>query len=130
MPGGKMRQSVLPFDSNREWRSFRLTRPTPCSDMHRSFIAAAILLAVAQPSDAQLPSGAELQRRIDAITPKVVAWRRDIHQHPELGNREFRTAKLVADHLTALGIEVQTGIAHTGVVGILRGGKPGDGEAG
>lgn len=52
---------------------------------------------------------------------KVIAWRRDIHQNPELGNREFRTSKLVAEHLQKLGIEVQTGIAHTGVVGILKG---------
>jgi amidohydrolase len=54
-----------------------------------------------------------------------VAWRRDIHQHPELSNRETRTAKLVADHLRSLGLEVRTGVAHTGVVGVLRGGKPG-----
>src|SRR5918997_3334685 len=57
--------------------------------------------------------------------PKVVAWRRDLHQHPELSNREVRTGKLVADHLKALGMEVRTGVAHTGVVGILRGGRPG-----
>jgi amidohydrolase len=69
--------------------------------------------------------GPDLQRRIAAIEPKVVAWRRDIHQNPELGNREVRTAKLVADHLRSLGIEVQTGVAHTGVVGLLRGGRPG-----
>ena len=68
---------------------------------------------------------AEIDRRAKAVEPKVVAWRRDIHQHPELGNREVRTAKLVADHLRALGIEVQTGVAHTGVVGLLRGGRPG-----
>jgi amidohydrolase len=55
----------------------------------------------------------------------VVAWRRDIHQHPELGNRETRTAKIVADHLQGLGIEVRAGVAHTGVVGVLRGGRPG-----
>src|SRR5687768_18542998 len=61
----------------------------------------------------------------ERLEPKVVAWRRDIHQNPELGNREFRTAKLVADHLRSLGIEVQEKVAHTGVVGILRGGKPG-----
>ena len=67
----------------------------------------------------------ETAQKIAALEPKVVAWRRDIHQHPELGNREFRTAKLVADHLRALGIEVQEKVAHTGVVGILRGGKPG-----
>src|SRR5579862_705544 len=67
----------------------------------------------------------EVDRLAAQVTPKVVAWRRDIHQHPELGNREFRTSKLVADHLRALGLEVRTGIAHTGVVGVLRGGKPG-----
>jgi hypothetical protein len=50
-----------------------------------------------------------------ACRPKVIAWRRDIHQHPELGNRESRTSKLVADHLRKLGLEVRTGIAHTGV---------------
>ena len=91
----------------------------------RLFLLAAVAVALPQSSSAQLPSGAELQRRIDAIMPKVVAWRRDIHQHPELGNRETRTAKIVADHMRALGIEVQTGVAHTGVVGVLRGGRPG-----
>lgn len=67
----------------------------------------------------------EIAEAVRAVTPKVVAWRRDIHQHPELGNREFRTAGVVADHLRSLGMEVQTGVAHTGVVGVLRGGKPG-----
>ena len=59
------------------------------------------------------------------VSPKVQAWRRDIHQHPELGNREVRTAALVADHLRELGLEVETGVAHTGVVALLRGGRPG-----
>jgi amidohydrolase len=67
----------------------------------------------------------EIDRLTAQVTPKVVAWRRDIHQHPELGNREFRTSKLVAAHLRSLGLEVREGIAHTGVVGVLRGGKPG-----
>lgn len=62
---------------------------------------------------------------VEDVTPRVVSWRRDIHQHPELGNREFRTAKLVAAHLRALDIEVREGVAHTGVVGVLRGGRPG-----
>jgi amidohydrolase len=90
-------------------------------------LTAAVLLALAsRPSEAQNAAlSTEIQSRIAAIEPKIVAWRRDIHQHPELGNRETRTAKLVADHLKSLGIEVQTGVAHTGVVGILRGGKPG-----
>jgi amidohydrolase len=69
--------------------------------------------------------GAEVDRRAAQVQPKVVAWRRDIHQNPELGNREVRTAALVAEHLRALGMEVRTGIAHTGVVAVLRGGRPG-----
>jgi amidohydrolase len=60
-----------------------------------------------------------------AVKPKVIAWRRDVHEHPELGNRETRTAKLVADHLRSLGLDVRTGVAHTGVIGVLRGGRPG-----
>ena len=70
--------------------------------------------------------GAELAALADGIEPRVVAWRRDIHQHPELGNREFRTAKIVADHLKALGFDaVHEKVAHTGVVGVLKGGLPG-----
>ena len=68
---------------------------------------------------------AEVDRRAAQVEGKVVAWRRDIHAHPELSNRETRTADLVAQHLRSLGIEVRTGVAHTGVVGVLRGGKPG-----
>ena len=67
----------------------------------------------------------EVDRRAALVQSKVVAWRRDIHEHPELSNRETRTADLVAQHLRSLGIEVRTGVAHTGVVGVLRGGKPG-----
>jgi amidohydrolase len=61
----------------------------------------------------------------DRIEPKCIAWRRDFHQYPELGNRETRTAKIIATHLRSLGIEVKEGVGKTGVVGILRGGKPG-----
>lgn len=61
----------------------------------------------------------------EAISARVVAWRRDFHENPELSNREFRTASIVAEHLARLGMEVQTGVAHTGVVGVLEGGKPG-----
>lgn len=82
--------------------------------------ATAVAPAVAQDSKGAL--GAALE----AVEPKVIAWRRDIHEHPELSNREFRTAALVAEHLRSLGFdEVETGIAHTGVVGTLKGGKPG-----
>lgn len=68
---------------------------------------------------------AKMDKLAESIEPKVIAWRRDFHQNPELSNREFRTAKIVTEHLKALGLEVKTGIAKTGVVGILRGGKPG-----
>jgi len=66
-----------------------------------------------------------VDRASEAVVSKVVAWRRDIHKNPELGNREFQTSGIVAEHLSTLGFEVKTNIAHTGVVGILRGGKPG-----
>ena len=59
------------------------------------------------------------------LEAKVVEWRRDIHANPELSNRETRTAALVAEHLEGLGMELRTGVAHTGVIGVLRGGKPG-----
>ena len=60
-----------------------------------------------------------------SLESKVVSWRRDLHQNPELGNREFKTAEKIATHLQSLGIEVKTGVAKTGVVGVLKGGKPG-----
>jgi len=66
-----------------------------------------------------------VDQKVRALEPKIIAWRRDIHQNPELSNREVRTAKLVADQLRKLGIEVKTGVAKTGVVGLLKGGKPG-----
>jgi len=67
----------------------------------------------------------ELASRTVQVTPKVVAWREDIHQHPELGTQEVRTSKLVADHLRSLGIDVRTNVGGHGVVGVLQGGKPG-----
>lgn len=87
-------------------------------------VAAVYVLATA--AACALPVLAEAQTSLDpALEAKVIEWRRDIHEHPELSNRETRTAKLVADHLESLGLEVTTGIAHTGVKGVLRGGKPG-----
>ncbi|MFT3679561.1 MAG: amidohydrolase [Ferruginibacter sp.] len=61
----------------------------------------------------------------DKIDGKVISWRRDFHEHPELGNQEVRTAGIIAKHLQSLGLEVKTNVAHTGVVGFLKGGKPG-----
>ena len=82
------------------------------------------LSARAQPADlASLRS--EVDKRTNAVTERVIEWRRDIHANPELSNREFRTAALVAEHLAGLGIEVRTEVAHTGVVGFLRGAQEG-----
>jgi len=66
-----------------------------------------------------------IDEKVATIEEKVIEWRRTLHQNPELSNREFKTAEIVANHLESLGMEVRTGIAHTGVVGVLRGGKPG-----
>jgi amidohydrolase len=68
---------------------------------------------------------ADLETALKTVDSKVITWRRDLHQHPELSNREVRTAGIVAGHLRKLGLAVQTGIAHTGVVGLLRSGQPG-----
>jgi len=69
--------------------------------------------------------GDAIARETKAVEAKMIAWRRDIHQNPELGNREFRTSALVAEHLKKLGYEVREKVAHTGVVAVLTGGKPG-----
>lgn len=67
----------------------------------------------------------DLNDLAEQIEPKVIEWRRHFHQYPELSNREFKTSEIVSKHLKSLGMEVRTGIAHTGVAGILKGGKPG-----
>nr|WP_255775433.1 amidohydrolase [Microbulbifer sediminum] len=68
---------------------------------------------------------AEPEQQLKNTEDKVIEWRRHLHQNPELGNREFETAKYIQQHLEQLGLEVETGIAHTGVVGLLKGGRPG-----
>ncbi|RXK61454.1 amidohydrolase [Lacibacter luteus] len=66
-----------------------------------------------------------IDQKAKALLPKVIEWRRHIHQNPELGNREYKTMEYIAAHLKSLGLEVTTGVAKTGVVAILKGGKPG-----
>jgi amidohydrolase len=87
-------------------------------------VAATVLCLASAPGLAAISDRA-IEDAARAVDAQVVEWRRDLHQNPELGNREFRTSQKVAEHLKSLGLEVKTGIAHTGVVGILRGGKPG-----
>ena len=88
--------------------------------MYKNALAIALLSILSSAGAAE--TNAQL---VHDVLPQITAWRRDIHQHPELSNREVRTSKLVADELKKLGYEVRTGIAHTGVVGVLNGGLPG-----
>ena len=79
--------------------------------------------ACAEPAASSLED--QIRDGVAAVEPRMIAWRRDIHQHPELGEQETRTAALVAAHLTELGLDVREGVGRTGVVGILKGAKPG-----
>ena len=92
---------------------------------HRQFLASLLLFATAAAPAQAAVTDASLDAATAAVMPQVVTWRRDFHQNPELSNREFRTSKIVAEELRKMGLEVRTGIAHTGVVGMLKGGKPG-----
>ncbi len=87
------------------------------------FLLPAILLAFI--SNAQPLVKSQVDHLVSQIEPQVIEWRRDFHEYPELSNREFRTAEKIAAYLNSLGLEVRTGVAKTGVVAILRGGKPG-----
>jgi amidohydrolase len=95
----------------------------------RSALAGLLLTIVAVPAAAHAAGSAITSAQLDAaakaIEPKTIEWRRDFHTHPELSNREVRTAEQIAKHLRALGIETRTGVGVTGVVGLLRGAKPG-----
>ena len=88
------------------------------------WLGALALAAIAAPAAAQGTDPA-VAAAVDRLTPRIVEIRHDLHQNPELSNRETRTAGIVAAHLRSLGLEVRTGVAHTGVVGVLRGGRPG-----
>ncbi|MEJ7660069.1 MAG: amidohydrolase [Hymenobacter sp.] len=90
---------------------------------HALLLALTLAVPAAHAQNAAL--GARIAKLAAAGQAQVVSWRRDLHEHPELGNEETRTAQLIAAQLKSLGIEVQTGVARTGVVGILKGGKPG-----
>ena len=90
----------------------------------RKLMALALMTAVAPAAHAQ-PLDAAVTQAVERVTPAIVRARHTIHQNPELGNREFKTADMIAAHLRSLGIEVRTKVAHTGVVGVLRGKLPG-----
>ena len=92
-----------------------------CASVALLFISATFNKAIAQNGNYTTA----IALAADKIEPKVIAWRHDIHEHPELGNHEVRTAALIAKLLQSLGIEVKTGVGITGVVGILKGDKPG-----
>ncbi|HMQ03025.1 MAG TPA: amidohydrolase [Pyrinomonadaceae bacterium] len=92
--------------------------------MRRCLSFLLLLLFLCSPITAT-DNSSEIDAATARLMPKIIEWRRHIHQYPELGNREFKTAKYVEDHLRRLGMEVRTGIAKTGVVGILKGSQPG-----
>lgn len=91
----------------------------------KHLLSLGILASSALSVQAQSPLNTRIDQKAQSLESKVIAWRRDFHQNPELGNREFKTAEKIAAHLKELGFEVQTGVAHTGVVGLLKGGKSG-----
>lgn len=93
--------------------------------LRRLFAASLLALACSAGSAHAQVSIERIEAAVQAGAPQVVAWRRDLHANPELGFAETRTAEVVAAHLRSLGLEVRTGVGRTGVVGILRGGKPG-----
>jgi amidohydrolase len=107
--GFRLREKSMGYRRSRYW--------FPCA------FALAFSLFWATPSRAL--DQAQLDRLMQSADPNVLAWRRDIHANPELSNREFRTSKLVAAQLKKFGLEVETGIAHTGVVALLKGKQPG-----
>ena len=90
---------------------------------YRRINIVAALIAVMLPNLAV--SAVSIEKQVDAVIDDVISWRRDFHQHAELSNREFRTAKVIAAHLRELDLDVKTNVAKTGVVGVLRGGLPG-----
>jgi amidohydrolase len=96
--------------------------------MIKNTFAGFLLLAAtvqSQTSRPPSPLGPEIDRLAAAVQPEMLAWRRHLHQHPELSNREVETAKYVAERLTSFGLQPKTGIAKTGVVAVLQGGRPG-----
>jgi amidohydrolase len=93
--------------------------------MKKQLLLLAFFILHFSQADAQTALKPAINQKSDALKDQVIAWRRDFHEHPELGNQEFRTAGIIAAHLKSLGLEVQEKVAITGVVGILRGGKPG-----
>ena len=99
---------------------------------HRAFVtaccAASLLIAAGAHAQTAPPDtlAADVEAATQAVLPRVVEWRRHLHQHPELGLAETNTAAYIAERLTALGLEVRTGVGRTGVVGVLKGGLPGD----
>lgn len=90
--------------------------------MRKFLLSTTLLLSAAAQAQTDY---AKISAQADKLESKVIAWRRDFHANPELGNRENRTAEVIAKHLKSLGLEVKTGVAHTGVVAVLKGDKPG-----
>ncbi len=93
--------------------------------MKKTLLASAVMGLCLPVAATAAPAADTAAQTMAPLLPQMIAWRRDLHQHPELSNRETRTAKIVAAELRKFGYEVRSGVAHTGVVGVLKGGQPG-----
>lgn len=91
----------------------------------KKLLSFAIVLLLASNSLYAVDMNKEISTATEKLMPQIITWRRHLHQYPELSNREFKTAKYIEDHLRKLGLEVRTGVAKTGVIGILKGAQPG-----
>ena len=113
----------MPFRATGRIPSMKKTKRNNPLPQWRQRLVPLALLALLSPATLAAP---DIEASLDAVANDVIHWRHDFHQHPELSNREVRTSGIVAEHLRALGFdEVHTGIAHTGVIGVLKGGRPG-----
>lgn len=118
-------------EEHRNVQVVQRTRRRPVAARRAGILATLLVTALAgAPGAAAADSGtgdlgSRMERAVERVTPEMVEFRHWLHANPELGNREFETARRVAGYLRSLGLEVETGVAHTGVVGVLRGGRPG-----
>src|SRR5262245_5908644 len=91
----------------------------------KAAVAAVLLFSASASAQTESAFSATVESSIQSVLPNMIAWRRDFHQHPELSYEEVRTSRIVTQHLRSLHLEVRTGVAQTGVVGVLRGARPG-----
>jgi amidohydrolase len=127
METGDLRYGVVPWGLDMHGR--RAMKKTGFAEdvrfQMRALVVALLIVGTSSAGAQEASLEAQIRERSAALEKQLIDWRRDIHQHPELGDQEQRTSRLVAEHLKRLGLDVQTSVGRTGVVGILTGAKPG-----